>query len=52
METMVTVSLGSQINTFISDISIFLYLPQHAAQNRAKWKDTVVDLCPTGDEQD
>ena len=49
---MVTVSLGSQITTFMPDISIFLYLTQHAAQNRAKWEDTVVDLCPTGNEQD
>ena len=25
---------------------------QHAEQNRAKWKEIVVALCPTGDEEE
>ena len=36
----------------LSEVKLTWGWAQHAAQNRAKRKDIVVNLCPTGDEED
>ena len=36
----------------LSEVNLTWAEAQHAAQNRAKWREIVVALCPTGDEED
>ena len=36
----------------LSEVKLTWGEAQHAAQNRAKWKEIVVGLCPTGDEEE
>ena len=36
----------------LSEVKLTWGEAQHAAQNRAKWKEIVVALCPTGDEEE
>ena len=36
----------------LSEVQLTWGEAQHAAQNRARWKDIVVTLCPTGDKED
>ena len=35
----------------LSEVKLIWGEAQHAVQNRAKWKEIVVALCPTGDEE-
>ena len=36
----------------LSEVKLTWGEAQHVAQNRAKWKEIVVALCPTGDEEE
>ena len=36
----------------LSEVKLTWDEAQHVAQNRAKWKEIVVALCPTGDEEE
>ena len=36
----------------LSEVKLTWGEAQHAAQNRAKWKEIVVALCPTGDVEE
>ena len=36
----------------LSEVKLTWDEAQHAVQNRTRWKDIVVALCPTGDEED
>ena len=36
----------------LSEVKLTWSEAQHAAQNRVKWKEIVVALCPTGNEEE
>ena len=36
----------------LSEVKLTWGEAQHAAQNRVKWKEILIALCPTGDEEE